>query len=281
MLLIILCGIPCSGKSQVAVRIARELEFNHGLPTIVVDPDKIREMIPALSERFSPERESFANSLALTLIEKGLEHRNVVVSDDLNYFESARRRLIQTARKHKAKYIIVYFTVSVEVAQNRNASRGTPIPQELIMDIAKKFDQPGAKYKWDRPALVLDSEKVVPDEAAKLVLQMAVSRIKGSRLGDDFLTSSHKVTKRGRRVRHLSFKKTLDENTRRILSDLLVSREPDAGLSKNANRLRREFLNEMGRKHVKMDDAEEEFRNRLRALVGRRDQNASDRSKQR
>ena len=68
MLLIILCGIPCSGKSEVAVRTAKELEFNRGLPTIVVDPDKIREMIPALSERFNPERESFANSLALTLI---------------------------------------------------------------------------------------------------------------------------------------------------------------------------------------------------------------------
>jgi tRNA uridine 5-carbamoylmethylation protein Kti12 len=278
MLLIILCGIPCSGKSQVAVRIAKELEFNHGLPTIVVDPDKIREMIPALSERFNPGRESFANSLALALIEKSLEHHDIVISDDLNYFESTRHTLIQVAKKHKAKYIIVYLTVSVEVAQNRNAARGTPVPQEVIMDIAKKFDRPGAKYQWDHPDVILDSEKTDPEEAAKLVLQVALSRIKGARPVDKVLTSSPKPVQGGRRVQQASFKKTLDDTTRRILSDMFISRKLDFKLSKDASRLRRTFLNEMDPKRINVEDAESEFKSRLKALMKRRTQSAGNRS---
>jgi O-phosphoseryl-tRNA(Sec) kinase len=267
MLLIILCGIPCSGKSQVATRVAKELELNHGLHTIVVDPDKIREMIPALTERFDPERESFINSLALTLIKESLKRRTIVISDDLNYYESTRHRLVQTARKHGAECIIIYLTVSVEVAQRRNAARGTPIPQETIMDIVRKFDEPGAKYQWDRSTLIVDSEKVNPEDASKQALQVALSTIKGKHLGDKVSKSSRKPARRGSRVQQPSFKETLDESTRRILSELFSSRRLDAGLAKEASRLRKAFLNEMSVKPISIRDAESEFKDRVKALT--------------
>lgn len=267
MLLIILSGLPCSGKSQLATRVAKELESNHGLHTIVVDPDKIREMIPALAERFDPKRESFINSLALTLVEEGLKRRNIVISDDLNYYESARHRLIQSAKRHKAQYIIVYLTVSVETALNRNAARGTPIPQETIIKIAEKFDQPGAKYNWDRPTLTADSEKADPEETAKQVLQVVLSKTKGNRSGTRALAPTCRPAQRADRVQQPSPSETLDESTRRILSELFSSRELDAKLSKEVSRLRRTFVAEMSTRSISIKDAESEFRNRVRALM--------------
>nr|MDO8100918.1 AAA family ATPase [Candidatus Njordarchaeota archaeon] len=277
MLLIILCGIPCSGKSQVAAKVAKELEINHRFDAIVVDPDKIREMIPALAEGFDPERESFVNSLALILIEESLKRHNIVISDDLNYYESTRHKLIQAARKYKAKYIIVYLTVTAQVAQKRNAARGTPVPQEVIMDIDKKFDQPGAKYKWDRPALIVDSEKVDPEEAAKQVLQVALSKVGGGRPSDQVSASSYKSAQGGKRVQQPSFKKDLDEATRRILRELFSSWKLDPRVSKDASRLRRTFLIEMSKKPIDIKDAESEFKSRVMTLMRRRTQSVSSR----
>lgn len=267
MLLIILSGLPCSGKSQVAATVAKELELNHRLNTIVVDPDKIREMIPALAERFNPERESFVNSLALNLIEESLKRRNIVISDDLNYYESTRHRLVQAARKHRAEYIIVYLTVSVEVAQSRNAARGNPIPQETITGIANKFDQPGAKYQWDRPSLIVDSEKVDPEDAAKRVLQIALSKIKGKHPRDKVSTLSYKSERRRSRTQRPSFTETLDESTRRILNEMFSSRKLDVRLSKEVSKLRRTFLSQMSMKPISIKDAEREFKNRVKALT--------------
>lgn len=214
-MLVILCGIPCTGKTQLALELAKELDFNHGLHTMIADPDRIREMMPALRSRFDPKQEAFIESLTWTLIDQSLEKLDVVISDDLNYYESARHRLIGIARKHRAEYIIILLLVSVEVAQRRNATRGTPIPQELISKIAKRFDTPGGKYKWDKPDLVLDSEKLTATDAAKRALDIILNRIKAKTE-----EAQGRPAKSGSRLTKVRTQQgftgeTLDESTRR------------------------------------------------------------------
>jgi tRNA uridine 5-carbamoylmethylation protein Kti12 len=266
MFLIILTGMPCSGKTQLATILGKELELKHGFPTIVVNPDKIRDMIPALMNRFDPERESFVNSLALNLIEEGLRKKNVVVSDDMNYYESARHRLVQIAKKHKSKYIIVYLTVSLEIAKARNAARTSPIPERLISEIGQIFDRPGAKYKWDRPSSVIDSEKISSEDAAKLVLKSVLSKI-----GEKYENTEQSITELavqpGRETSQLShFRHALDESTRSILNELFSSGRLDRRLSKAVSGMRREFVNEASRSSITIEQAEIAFRRRVSEL---------------
>jgi O-phosphoseryl-tRNA(Sec) kinase len=263
-LLVILCGIPCSGKTQLALALAKDLEANYGLDAVVVDPDKIREMIPGATARFDPRREKLVESLALTMINESLRRKNTVISDDLNYYESTRHRLVLMAKRCKVKYAIIYLTVSVETAQERNRARTTPLPQELISKIGEEFDTPGTKYNWDKPNLVLDSEKVSPSEAERQALQIVLEAIKGK-------TENSKTKERNLRQRHdrekvgpIPSSRSLDLATRRALNELLSSGELQPSQSRAANSIRRAYVHEVSSKHLSIEEAIKELRNRIK-----------------
>jgi O-phosphoseryl-tRNA(Sec) kinase len=266
MFLIILTGIPCSGKTQLATFLAKKLEINYSFPTVVVDPDNIREMIPALKERFNPERESLVEHLSQVLIEESLKKRNIVISDDMNYYESARHRLVQIAKKYKAKYIIVYLTVSVETAKARNASKASSIPEELISKIAQNFDPPGVKYKWDRPSFVINTEKTGSEEAGNDILELVLSKVK-DRSGEIVRTIGGNRASRDSKTTPISyFRHVLDESTRAILNELFSTGKLDRQLSERASRMRRAFVNEASMNSMTIKDAESEFRRRVDEL---------------
>jgi O-phosphoseryl-tRNA(Sec) kinase len=269
MLLIILTGIPCSGKTQLATFLAKKLEINYSFPTVVVDPDNIRGMMPALRERFDPERESLVEHLSQVLIEESLRKRNIVISDDMNYYESARHRLVQLARKYKVKYIIVYLTVSVETAKARNAAKASSIPEELISKIAENFDPPGVKYRWDRPSLVIDTEKTSSEDAGNHVLELALSKVK-DRSQDTAHSKGRTRTSRDQKTTIISdFRHVLDGSTRAVLNELFSTGKLDRQLSEQASRMRRAFVNEASRNSMTIKDAEAEFRRRVDGLSGK------------
>jgi O-phosphoseryl-tRNA(Sec) kinase len=256
--------MPCAGKTQLALALAKDLEINHGLETIVVDPDKIREMIPALTTRFDPRREYLVESLSLKMIDESLRRKNTVISDDLNYYESTRHRLVRLARRHKVKYAIIYLTVSIETAQKRNRARGTPIPQELIAKIAEEFDEPGAKYRWDRPRLVLDSEKVKPSEIEEQALRLLLEENREKTRNAKVKLRKPDSRPAEKRTDAKTYKEALDVATRSALNELFSSGEIDPSKSREANSIRRAYLHETSSKHLNIEEALREFRSRLR-----------------
>ena len=263
-MLVILCGIPCAGKTQLALALAKDLEVNYGLDAVVVDPDKIREMIPALTTRFDSRREYLVESLTLAMIDECLKRQNTVISDDLNYYESTRHRLVRIAKQHKAKYAIIYLTVSIETAQERNRARGTPIPQDLIAKLAEEFDIPGAKYGWDKPNLVLDSEKVTPSEAEKRALQMLLEEIKESKRNTKLNLRKSNSRPAERKKDATNYNDILDVATRRALNQLFSSGELDPSKSRHANSIRRAYVHEASSRHLSIEEALKEFKCRLK-----------------
>jgi O-phosphoseryl-tRNA(Sec) kinase len=223
-------------------------------------------MIPALQERFDPARESLVEYLALVLIEESLKKRNIVISDDMNYYESARHRLVQIARRQKAKYVIVYLTVSLEIAKARNAARASSIPEGLISKIAQSFDPPGLKYKWDQPSLVIDTEKTSSEDAANDILRLVLSKVKEGSTESAHLVGRTRLSRRQKTTTISHFRHELDESTRAILNELFSSGKLDVELSKQANRMRRAFINEVSRSSMTIKDAETEFRKRVDGL---------------
>jgi tRNA uridine 5-carbamoylmethylation protein Kti12 len=244
--------------------LAKDLEVNYGLDTVVVDPDKIREMIPALMTRFDPRREYLVESLALTIIDESLKRHNIVISDDLNYYESTRHRLMRVARRHKVRYVIICLTVSIETALERNKTRETPIPGDLIAKIAEEFDMPGAKYGWDRPSLVIDSEKSLPSEAERQALQVLLEEVKKKTGKTRIKLPGSNLSRVQKKPNDLTHEKSLDEATRRALNQLLSSRELDPSKSKQANNIRREYLHEASDKNLSIQEALKQFRRILR-----------------
>jgi selenocysteine-specific elongation factor len=171
--LAILCGVPCAGKSTLARELAVRLEGQYGYSTAVVSSDTFRQMVPTYQLKFEPELEQFVRDAALETVRNGLKNGLLVISDDINYYASIRRKLVRLAEGCRADYAIVYVSTPLEVALDWNRKRGEPVPNSLVEEVYYKFDEPGKEYKWDKPFLTVDLSR----GELKDTVELAASKI--------------------------------------------------------------------------------------------------------
>ncbi|MBW9221395.1 AAA family ATPase [Methanothermococcus sp. SCGC AD-155-M21] len=152
-MLIILVGLPSVGKSTFSKKLSKELYFN-GIDNIVLGTDIIRECFPVWDSKY----EKYIVDTTYQLIDNALKEFYVIV-DDTNYYNSKRRDLINIANKNNKNYVIIYLTAPINVLVERNRDRGEKVPKDLIIDMSNKFDEPGKKYSWDKPDIVINTEE--------------------------------------------------------------------------------------------------------------------------
>lgn len=116
--LLIMCGLPSSGKTTISKNVASLLEDKHGIPTMVVSSDDFRGMLSFSSQGFKPEREASVKLLYEAAIATGLEHSFVVISDDMNYYKSMRSDLRQIAKRSDSDYDIVFVDTPLNKPSN-------------------------------------------------------------------------------------------------------------------------------------------------------------------
>jgi len=175
--LLILCGLPSSGKTTISKNVASLLEDKHGISTMVISSDDFRDMLSYSSKGFKPERETSVKILYEKTIATGLETGFLVISDDMNYYKSMRSDLRQLAKRAEADYDIVYVDTPVEQAIKWNQERGSPIPSSLIEEINQKLDPPKGDYQWDTPIAVVDPSKQNSEEIANTIISAVLKRL--------------------------------------------------------------------------------------------------------
>lgn len=155
--LIILCGLPSSGKTITAQNLKRELEcrFNNGIS--IIDTDILRS--EQYGSNFSPENEILIRQTALSKTRELLSKGYIVISDDINYFESMRHEFVQIAQDLNIPFFIIYISTPLEVCLKWNKNRKTNIDDDVILRIYQKFDIPGKEYRWDVPLVEIDYSK--------------------------------------------------------------------------------------------------------------------------
>ena len=181
-MLIILVGLPSVGKSTFARRLSKEL-YCRGVDNLVIGSDVIRECFPV----WKSEYEEYIKNATYQLIDSALREFYVIV-DDTNYYNSKRRDLINIARKRNRDYIIIYLRAPLDVILERNTRRGEKVPNELILEMYNKFDEPGKKYAWDRPGIVVDTDKEMDfNKIVDKILDKGTkeSKIEKNRKGDN------------------------------------------------------------------------------------------------
>ncbi len=146
--LIILVGLPASGKSTFAFKLKEELELKFHNKVKVIDPDIIREKV--FPNSFDFKNEPQIREKNILSVRKHLNKGYIVISDDLNYYSSMRHDLKLIADSLNIKFYIIHISTPLRLCVKRNEERGKPIPNEVIENIYNKFDN-FDKYKWDTP----------------------------------------------------------------------------------------------------------------------------------
>ena len=146
--LIILVGLPASGKTTFAFKLKEKLELNFPNKVKIIDPDIIRDK--TFPNGFDFKKEPKIREKNIQSVRKHLIKGYIVISDDLNYYSSMRHDLKLIADSLNIKFYIIYISTPLKLCLERNVERGKPIPNKVIKNIYNKFDNFN-KYKWDTP----------------------------------------------------------------------------------------------------------------------------------
>ncbi|MHA1472478.1 MAG: AAA family ATPase [Promethearchaeota archaeon] len=144
--LIILVGLPASGKTTFANIIKKKLKLHYQAEVKIIDPDLIRNKLTPTSFNFQIEPR--VRKETLEKVRRYLKKGIIVISDDLNYYSSMRHDLKSIADELKTKYYTIHISASLALCLERNKNRSKPIPDDVILRIYKKFDN-FKKYRWD------------------------------------------------------------------------------------------------------------------------------------
>ncbi|HMF33731.1 MAG TPA: AAA family ATPase [Candidatus Lokiarchaeia archaeon] len=214
--LIILAGLPSSGKSTLAQAIKDFLPSC--LPVedndiLIVDPDELRgegdtQLI------FDPDREPEIRKQTLKCVEGGLKGGKVVIGDDLNYYQSMRHDLLSLAEQFGVPATLIFVSTPLETCLEWNAARNNKVPPEIIIKVGEKFDYFG-RYAWDRPDFTVDPSKPdfsqtdILDELCKYIAQNSPRQLTPESREE----SEEKLP--------LTLKHRLDVESRRVVSHFL------------------------------------------------------------
>ena len=147
---VILCGLPSSGKSVFAKHLGDNLSSI--LPTMkiqILDIDQVR--IALFEGVFEPENEQFVRETALMQTRDYLKKNVIVIIDDINYYNSMRHEFKQIADELSKPNLILHISTPLEICLKWNAKRKNSLDSQIITKIAENFDLPGQKYMWDTP----------------------------------------------------------------------------------------------------------------------------------
>lgn len=227
--LIILCGLPASGKSTFARNLKSFLEMN-SKEVMIIDPDNIRNEL--YSGTFDPRKENLVRKKNLTKIRKALKKGFIVISDDLNYYTSMRHDLKEVAEKLKVLFYIIYISTPVEQCIIWNNVRGKPVPNNVITNIYEKFDYFNT-YSWDKPFRTFNlSESNNPEEKIKHLLKEIELDIN--------LTKEQSVINKSQKIKN-PYKESLDHITRKVVNHYMSNWNESSNVSKILS-LRKEFI---------------------------------------
>ncbi len=248
-MLIILVGLPSVGKSTFSRKLSIEL-YKKGMDNIILGTDLIRESFPVWKEEY----EDFIKNSTYYLIDNALKNYTVIV-DDTNYYNSKRRDLINIAKKNHKNHIIIYLKAPLELLLKRNIERGVKIPNEVIINMFNKFDEPGTKYSWDKPDIILDTIKDIDYDT----------------IVDEIINKSKKPFREMDRVKKEISKKEnvlneIDKLTRKIMGEYIKSNNIDKNAIKNISNLRKNYIKSVKNNPKDLNEIEKEFKELLNKL---------------
>jgi adenylyl-sulfate kinase len=156
-------GLPCSGKSAVADRVA-ELLKERGLKVERLDGDIVRKSLTRDLGYSKEDRNE--NIRRVTFVAKLLTRNGVAV---LTSFISPYREIRQHARQEIGNFVEVYVKCPVEVCIERD-TKG--MYQKALKGEIKEFTGISDPYEEPlNPEILLETDKETMEESANNVLQ--------------------------------------------------------------------------------------------------------------
>ncbi|XP_054160536.1 protein KTI12 homolog [Oppia nitens] len=161
MPLIIMCGLPLTGKTYFVNRLKQCLDEKHtNRRSIIISwetklGDTDRNVLFANS-KIEREMRSWLKSE----VERFLTGDNLVILDANNYIKGFRYELYCTSKERKTTHCVIEVTTDLDIAWNRNQLTGDTLQEtysrETFDALIQRYEKPQPNNRWDSPLIVID-----------------------------------------------------------------------------------------------------------------------------
>ena len=170
MALVVLSGLPCSGKSTAAAELAalvEELSGGEGeapLRAVVVDDVACEALGGRAAVYGAMVREKDARAALRSAVDRAMSPSSVVLVDAMNAIKGYRYELWCIARAAGARYCVLHCDARAADCERRNARRrqqgvgGDCWPAPVLQDLCARFERPDARNRWDKPLFTLHAD---------------------------------------------------------------------------------------------------------------------------
>ncbi|XP_020776409.1 protein KTI12 homolog [Boleophthalmus pectinirostris] len=165
MPLVVLCGFPCSGKTQRAKELKLFLEQNSERKVHVVGDETLdldRNAVYADSQK-----EKDARGALKAEVERKVNKEDIVILDSLNYIKGYRYELFCLIKHAQTPHCLVYCLTSPETSSKWNSERDVSerYSQEIFDALILRFEDPDSRNRWDSPLFTVHQDDQLPFEA--------------------------------------------------------------------------------------------------------------------
>lgn len=154
--LILLCGIPGSGKTTIALAIGARLA-----KCVHIETDVVRGMIA--KPEYASGESRFVYRTAIAVAEQALRQKYDVVLVATFAREEFRREAILRLGNLAESWLMVWVWCDPLLAYQRSSQRNPRLSRDNFMRLWRDYDPP-------KDALVIDSRGTPPEEAARRIL---------------------------------------------------------------------------------------------------------------
>lgn len=161
MPLIILSGIPCSGKTTRAIQIKEYFE-KLGKNVVLVNEESLHIV------RAEGYRDSTNEKLTRGKIKSETERSigslsNIIICDSLNYIKGFRYELFCSSKAARCSHCVLFCDTDPSLARQWNSSRQSDsFSSSLFDELVMRFEKPIGTNRWDSPLFTVSHEHPTP-----------------------------------------------------------------------------------------------------------------------
>lgn len=176
MPLITFCGLPCSGKTTWAKKLASSLEQKILDAQTDNAPGHNYKVIYHSDETLAIPHETYkesnleknARGTQMSAVKRDLSRSTIVILDTLSYIKGFRYQLFCEAKGVVTPHCVVQVMNPVAKCIEWNRKHDNPWDEEDIHQLEMRFEEPNADTRWDSPLFTLvsdyENEKLPLDE---------------------------------------------------------------------------------------------------------------------
>ncbi len=160
--LLLLCGLPGTGKSFLAHRLA------DALPFVIIESDMIRKMLFP-EPRYTAQESRWVHRTCHALMAKLLKRGVRVIYDATNLIEYHRELVYRIAERARARLVVVKTVASEEVVRERLRSRQEGAAEVSDADWRIYRRMASRQEPIGHPHLVIDTSEDLEEAVAKVL----------------------------------------------------------------------------------------------------------------